>query len=422
MFNVFGNTMSVNKANKLKKIVDQFPEKFNSESSFEKVCNPEYDFDRLNFGIQNLDIDNHNDFSILESYLTKEINLPEFQNTLVQLGKVKELVSKHEDNKSLVPILTKTFTTNHAHIINGDNGSVEISNPYGELVDTIIGSSPYGIGEKRPDSLDNNSESLTRLSGEEFGVFLAERYARFLPYLKPNGSIYNIIDDYKLDSGEFSCSLEFFVIEMRKRGMYLVGRYCWEKHNPCPKGYADKDMVNGFEMIYRFSTNPKDYFTNTNIFIEKEFEEGSQYKKLKGCTNHSDNLKSTRGGNYVQSHLKKLRNTLSEQNCRNVIKGNVANPEDFFRQTDEHRHTSTAPIYLTSCLILESTKPGDVVLDIWNGVGNTMTSSLLLGRKYIGIEKEEIYYQQTCRRAKMTIDYINEVDLIQLHNEYQIAS
>jgi DNA modification methylase len=41
-------------------------------------------------------------------------------------------------------------------------------------------------------------------------------------------------------------------------------------------------------------------------------------------------------------------------------------------------------------------------VDIWGGVGNTMTSSLLLGRKYVGIELEDEYFQQSCRRVDET--------------------
>jgi DNA modification methylase len=128
-----------------------------------------------------------------------------------------------------------------------------------------------------------------------------------------------------------------------------------------------------------------------------------------GCTNSDKKGNTTRGTEYYQSHLKKLRNTLSDQTCRDIIKGNVANPEDFFRQEEEKRHTSTSPIYLTSTLILESTRPNDVVVDIWNGVGNTMTSALLLNRKYIGVEMEDNYFQQSVRRLITTEQWLSEV-------------
>ena len=73
-------------------------------------------------------------------------------------------------------------------------------------------------------------------------------------------------------------------------------------------------------------------------------------------------------------------------------------------------------MYLSSTLILESTEPGDLVVDIWNGVGNSMESALLLGRKFVGIELENDYFQQTGRRAedterKLKIEYKNDLSL-----------
>ena len=135
-----------------------------------------------------------------------------------------------------------------------------------------------------------------------------------------------------------------------------------------------------------------------------------------GCTNTTGDGKTSRGSSYYQSHMKKLRNTLDEKSCGDIIRGNVSNPEDFFRQEGEKRHTSTSPNYLTSTFILESTRPGDLVVDIWNGVGNTMVSTLLLNRKYVGIELENDYFQQTCRRIQMTKDRLridNKEDLSQ---------
>jgi DNA modification methylase len=222
-----------------------------------------------------------------------------------------------------------------------------------------------------------------------------------------DGSIYVIIDDYRLKNGAHACSLEHFVVEMSKKGFFLVGRYTWVKDNPMPRSYADKDMVNGFEMIYRFSLTPNGYYCNPDLFIELEKGKNEGFKS--GCTNSYGNGNTSRGAIFYQSHLKKLRNTLNENTCRDIIKGNVCNPDNFFLQADEKKHTSQSPLYLTSTLILESTKPGDLVVDIWNGVGNTMDSALLLARQYVGVELENTYFQQSCRRAEDTENIMRNI-------------
>jgi len=137
--------------------------------------------------------------------------------------------------------------------------------------------------------------------------------------------------------------------------------------------------------------------------------DGAKYILKQGCTNQSKDGKTTRGGHYIQSELNKLRNTLSEQDCINAIRGNVANPETFFVQASDKKHTSTAPIYLTSVLILECSQEDDLIADCWNGVGNTMDSALLLNRLYWGVEKEENYFDQTCRRAEITEENVKEL-------------
>ena len=399
---VFGGELTIKDANLIKRSVEQSPEQFNSPESFEKICDPKFDLGRLSYALKNFSIDKENDFVLISSYLNKDINLTEFQRSFSQLENVERRSQNHEASKIDIPELTSEYQTKHTYILKGDNKEIEVKLPTEKLVGAIVGSSIYGLGEKRPVSLDGNPEDFQRMTGKEFAVYLAETYERFKPILKEDGSIYNIIDDYKYDNGAYSCSLEHFVVEMENRGMFLVGRYVWDKTSPTPKPYSDEDMVNGFEMVYRFVLDPENYYTNTDTFIETELTNGKKIQIKSGCTNHSKDGKTSRGNKYLQSHLKKMRNTISLQTSMDVIKGNSANPEDFFRQVDEIKHTSTAPIYLTSVLILESTRKGDLVMDIWNGVGNTMTSSLLLQREYVGIEKENTYFKQTCRRALMT--------------------
>lgn len=417
---VFGGVLSVNQSNNLKRVVELFPEKFNSEVTYDKFCNGDYDFTRLEYAVRNLSIEDEDDFDLMKSYLLKEFTTPEFHKILEQKGKVEKVVNGHELSKVLVPALTDEFTTDHTHIIQGDNMIVPFNNPFGKKIKCLVGSPPYG--DRRLNGDDADSDTGHGMSGQEYGEFLAQTYERYIEHMDPEGSVYVIIDDYKQEDGELACSLEFFVTEMLKKGFFLVSRYVWVKSNAMPRNYKGKVMTNSIEMVYRFTLDRKNYYSNPNLFMETELPDGKKMTIKKGCTNHGKDGKTSKGGTYVQSHLKKLRNTLSEQDCIGVIRGNVANPENFFRQVDEKRHTSTAPIYLTSVLILESTQKGDLVADIWNGVANTGISSLLLQRPYVGVEKEENYYQQSCRRLQMTEDMLMDVDMEEMSYDNKIAA
>ncbi len=69
---------------------------------------------------------------------------------------------------------------------------------------------------------------------------------------------------------------------------------------------------------------------------------------------------------------------------------------------DENDEKHIAPLQLPvieRCVELWS-NPGDVVLDPFNGIGSTGYQSLLMGRKYIGIELKESYYNVAIKNLR----------------------
>jgi len=63
-------------------------------------------------------------------------------------------------------------------------------------------------------------------------------------------------------------------------------------------------------------------------------------------------------------------------------------------------HPTQKPIKLIEYMIKTYTNEGDLILDNCAGSGTTLLGAAKLGRKYIGIEKEEIYYNITLDRLK----------------------
>lgn len=63
------------------------------------------------------------------------------------------------------------------------------------------------------------------------------------------------------------------------------------------------------------------------------------------------------------------------------------------------KHPTQKPLALLKRIILASTKEGDIVLDSFNGSGTTGIACKIIGsRKYIGIEMNKDYIDQTIRR------------------------
>lgn len=61
-------------------------------------------------------------------------------------------------------------------------------------------------------------------------------------------------------------------------------------------------------------------------------------------------------------------------------------------------HGAGTPLKLVDWWLRYITKPGNIVLDMFNGSGTTGLAALELGRKYIGIEKESDYLEITRKR------------------------
>lgn len=63
-------------------------------------------------------------------------------------------------------------------------------------------------------------------------------------------------------------------------------------------------------------------------------------------------------------------------------------------------HPVAFPVELPTRCILATTQPGDIVLDPYSGSASTGVAAVRHGRRYIGIEREEKYFDIACRRIE----------------------
>lgn len=375
------------------------------------------DFEKINSINEKINLNNNSEFNVIKDCLTEKTTESELNNRQKSLIEAKSKIEDHLNDKIWISDVS-TDDLKYCKIIQGNSRTVDINclERYLNKVKMFVGSCEYGYATKRPGrEFDDDHERLSKMSSEEFAKYTASIYARYKPFLTDDGSVYVIINDYKVPSASkkfntYSCFTEHFVLEMLKKGFFLVERKIWVKTNPLPRQHKYKDMVESYEYVYRFAINKDNYYQRSLKIMSEDFD--TTYKLVSGCTNHSPNQTEVRGGKYIQSSLKKIRNTLDNDYCKEIIRGNVGNPGDFFRQLFDKHHSSTSPIYLTAVLTLAATEPGDLVMDIWNGVGNSMLSSLLLGRKYIGIEIEQEYYKQTLVKASETEKFVDNHNII----------
>lgn len=77
---------------------------------------------------------------------------------------------------------------------------------------------------------------------------------------------------------------------------------------------------------------------------------------------------------------------------------------DFSVVGEKPDHPTVKPIQFMIRLIDRLTKEGDVVLDPFMGSGSTGVACLKQGRKFIGIEINEAYFETACKRIQLEYD------------------
>lgn len=72
-------------------------------------------------------------------------------------------------------------------------------------------------------------------------------------------------------------------------------------------------------------------------------------------------------------------------------------------QVDETSHPTEKPVALMAHYIRNSSDIGSIVVDPFMGTGTTGVAALTTGRKFIGVELQEKYFDVACRRIEKAV-------------------
>ncbi len=228
-----------------------------------------------------------------------------------------------------------------------------------ESVDLIFADPPYNLQLRgdlhRP---DNSKVDAVDDAWDQFSSFGA--YDKFTHewlkaarrLLKPNGAIW-VIGSYH--------NVFRMGAELQNQGFWILNDVVWRKSNPMPN-FRGKRLTNAHEtMIWASKEEGSKYTFNYEAL--KALNEGIQMRSdwvLPICTGH-ERLKNENG---------------------------------------EKAHPTQKPESLLHRVLLATTNPGDVVLDPFFGTGTTGAVAKMLGREFIGIEREEAYRKVADKRIK----------------------
>ncbi|MEI4195804.1 site-specific DNA-methyltransferase [Roseovarius sp. E0-M6] len=241
-------------------------------------------------------------------------------------------------------------------ILDGD--CIEMMNGLPEAsVDLIFADPPYNLQLKgdlhRP---DNSQVDAVDDAWDQFASFTAYdqfttawlRAARRI--LKPGGAIW-VIGSYH--------NIFRVGAALQNEGFWILNDVVWRKSNPMPN-FRGKRLTNAHETMIWASKEEGGKYT-FNYEALKSLNDGIQMRSdwvLPICTGH-ERLKDADGGK---------------------------------------AHPTQKPESLLHRVLVGTTNPGDVVLDPFFGTGTTGAVAKMLGRDYIGIEREASYREVAEKR------------------------
>ncbi|CUI57445.1 site-specific DNA-methyltransferase [Cognatishimia activa] len=251
-------------------------------------------------------------------------------------------------------------------ILDGD--CIEVMNSLPEnSVDLIFADPPYNLQLKgdlhRPDNskvdaVDDEWDQFSSFAA--YDKFTREWLAAARRLLKPTGAIW-VIGSYH--------NVFRMGAELQNQGFWILNDVVWRKSNPMPN-FRGKRFTNAHEtMIWASKSEGSKYTFNYEAL--KSLNEGVQMRSdwvLPICTGH-ERLKNENG---------------------------------------EKAHPTQKPESLLHRVLVGSTNPGDVVLDPFFGTGTTGAVAKMLGREFIGIEREEEYRKVAEKRIKSVKKYDKE--------------
>ena len=246
----------------------------------------------------------------------------------------------------------------------GDN--VEIMQKFPDnFIDLVVTSPPY--------------DNLRSYHGN--GIFNFERTAKELKrILKNGGVIVWIVSDATVRGTETGTSFKQ-ALYFKEIGLNLHDTMIWNKPGFTDVGSLKVRYAPVFEYMFILSKGKP-----------KTFNPLKDRKTLNpGTVNIPVNRKSD--GTFKKTG--KIRKTLEFGQRYNVWKMNPVNNKE------NTGHPAQFPIELVKDHILSWSNEGDIILDPFSGSGTTAIACLFSNRKYICIEKNKEYYENSLERIKL---------------------
>lgn len=233
-----------------------------------------------------------------------------------------------------------------------------------KFVDLLIVDPPYNLDK------EFGGSKFKRMSDAEYYDYTEKWILSIEPLLKDNASIYVCCD----------WNSSMIIGQVLKKYFHIQNRITWQRE----KGRgAMSNWKNGMEDIW-FATKSKNYTFNVEaVKVRKKVI--APYK----VDGKPKDWEETESGNFRNTYPSNFWDDISIP---------------YWSMPENTAHPTQKPEKLLAKMILASSNAGDVVLDPFLGSGSTSVTAKKLGRKYVGIEKNEQYCVWAEKRLEMADD------------------
>lgn len=188
---------------------------------------------------------------------------------------------------------------------------------------------------------------------------------------------------------------------LRADGWYLRQEIIWHKPNPMPESVTDR-CTKSHESLFLLSKSQKYFFDNEAI-KERAVSSEVDVKRAR-VTGRGDQAASA---NYLGSPQRDKSGGFPQKDMDNPTR-NRRSVWTIPTRPYKGAHFAVFPPALVEPCILAGSRPGDVVLDPFNGSGTTGQVALEHGRLYEGCELNQAYVDLTRERLSGVIDRMKD--------------
>jgi len=305
----------------------------------------------------------------------------------LQSSKINEPGDLYGVNKYQIPLFTDTNEKNllvqigyRNTIINGDCEEILKSLPENS-VDLIVTSPPYA---------DQRTSTYGGIKPEKYVSWFMPKANEFQRILSPKGSfILNIKE--RVVNGERHTYVIELILEMRKHGWLWTEEYMWHKKNSHPGKWPNR-FRDSWERLLHFTKQKNFNMYQNEVMVPVGDWAESRLKNLSETDRKRDNSRVGSGFG------KKIENWVGRD---------LVYPSNVLHMATEcynQQHSAVFPVALPEWFIRLFTKPGDLVLDPFNGSGTTCVAAKLLNRDYLGIDLNQEYCELAVKRLQQKLN------------------